>query len=66
MTKDEQEDLHQELLGLLNRVRFVSNNIDSLDKHKDVCGQLEVIASRLRELCVAFKPDATEKETANA
>jgi hypothetical protein len=60
MTKDEQEHLLEEIQGVLKRVRFVSNNIDSRDKHKDVCGQLEVIASRLRELCEAFTSDETE------
>lgn len=55
MTKEEQEDLHHELLGILNRVKFVSNNLDFINRHKDVCGQLEVISSRLRALCKSFE-----------
>jgi hypothetical protein len=64
MTKSEQEDLVCDLRNILHKIDYVTCNIDSLDKRADVCGQLEVIAKHLRELCCVFKTDPTEKETA--
>ena len=55
MNEGQEHQWHIELDDMRARVRFARNNIDSLDKRKDVTGQLEVVLNRLDELCEITK-----------
>ena len=58
MTEGQEHEWHIELDDMRARVRFALNNIDSLSKRKDVTGQLEVVVSRLNELCEITKGES--------
>jgi len=55
MNEGQEHQWHIELDDMRARVRFALDNIDSLDKRKDVTGQLEVVLNRLDELCEITK-----------
>jgi hypothetical protein len=40
----------EELTGVVERLRFVANNMDDRRKHDDCCQQVEVCISKLRDL----------------
>ena len=44
------EVLEDELPGLLNRLKFIANNIDNISKRDDCRHQLEVVITRLKDL----------------
>ena len=60
MTEGQEHQWHIELDDMRARVRFALNNIDSLSKHKDVTGQLEVVLDRLTELVELTKGEAND------
>ena len=55
MNEGQEHQWHIELDDMRARVRYALDNIDSLSKRKDVTGQLEVVLSRLDELCEITK-----------
>ena len=55
MTEGQEYLWNIELDDMRARVRFALNNIDNLNKRKDVTGQLEVVLKRLDELCELTK-----------
>ncbi len=55
MNEEQEHQWHIELDDMRARVRYALDNIDSLDKRKDVTGQLEVVLNRLDELCEITK-----------
>jgi hypothetical protein len=55
MNEGQEHQWHIELDDMRARVRYALDNIDSLDKRKDVTGQLEVVLNRLDELCEITK-----------
>jgi len=58
MNEGQEHQWHIELDDMRARVRYALDNIDSLDKRKDVTGQLEVVLNRLDELCEITKGEA--------
>lgn len=52
MTNEIKEhEWHIELDYMQAQLRWVLNNLDSIEKRNDVKGKLEVVYSRLNELC---------------
>lgn len=49
--KDEEHEWHIELDYMQAQLRWVLNNLDSIEKRNDVKGKIEVVCSRLNELC---------------
>lgn len=58
MNEGQEHQWHIELDYMRARVRYALDNIDSLDKRKDVTGQLEVVLNRLDELCEITRGEA--------
>lgn len=58
MNEGQEHQWHIELDDMRARVRYALDNIDSLDKRKDVTGQLEVVLNRLDELCEITRGEA--------
>ena len=58
MTEGQEHAWHIELDDMMARVRFALNNIDSLEKRKDVTGHLEVVLDRLTELVELTKGES--------
>ena len=63
MIEEQEHPWHIELDDMRSRIRFALNNIDDLNKRKDVTGQLEVVLKRLDELCELTKGEANESNT---
>ena len=40
----------EELIGVVERLRFVANNMDDRSKHDDCCQQVEVAIAKLKDL----------------
>jgi hypothetical protein len=40
----------EELIGVVERLRFVANNMDDRRKHDDCCQQVEVAIAKLKDL----------------
>jgi hypothetical protein len=40
----------EELIGVVERLRFVANNMDDRSKHDDCCQQVEVAINKLKDL----------------
>ena len=51
----------EELIGVVERLRFVSNNMDDRRKHDDCCQQVEAAIAKLRALI--RETDIKEGET---
>jgi len=48
--KETLEYINGELVGVVERLRFVANNMDDRRKHDDCCQQVEVCIDKLRVL----------------
>ena len=53
--------INDELVSVVERLRFVSNNMDDRRKHDDCCQQVEVVINKLRDLI--RETDLKEGET---
>lgn len=52
---NEEHEWHIELDYMRAQLRWVLNNLDSIEKRNDVKGKLEVVCSRLNDLCKLTK-----------
>ena len=59
MTNEIKEDeWHIELDYMRAQLRWVLNNLDSIEKRNDVKGKIEVVCERLNDLCNLTKGEA--------
>lgn len=59
MNESSAYEWHIELDYMKEQVRHALNNLDSLEKRKDVRGMLEGVLSRLNDLCDMTKGEPT-------
>lgn len=52
---NEEHEWHIELDYMRAQLRWVLNNLDSIEKRNDVKGKLEVVCERLNDLCKLTK-----------
>lgn len=58
MNESSAYEWHIELDYMKEQVRHALNNLDSLEKRKDVRGMLEGVLSRLNDLCEMTKEES--------
>ena len=59
MNEIKEDEWHTELDYMRAQLRWVLNNLDSIDKRNDVKGKIEVVCSRLNDLCKLTKGETT-------
>jgi hypothetical protein len=55
MTEGQEHEWHIELDDMRAQLRWVLNNLDNKSRFNDVKGKIEVVCSRLQDLCELTK-----------
>ena len=55
MNEIKEDEWHIELDYMRAQLRWVLNNLDSIEKRNDVKGKIEVVCERLNDLCKLTK-----------
>ena len=58
MTEGQEHDWHIELAHMRAELRWVLNNLDNKPRFNDVKGKIEVVCSRLNDLCELTKGES--------
>jgi hypothetical protein len=58
MNEGQEHEWHIELDYMRAQLRYALNNLDDLPKREDVRGRLEVVCSRLNDLCELTKGES--------
>lgn len=59
MNEIKEDEWHIELDYMRAQLRWVLNNLDSIEKRNDVKGKIEVVCERLNDLCNLTKGETT-------
>lgn len=58
MNEIKEDEWHIELDYMRAQLRWVLNNLDSIEKRNDVKGKIEVVCERLNDLCKLTKGES--------